>query len=583
MNNLQTLQKWMKKNNVNIFLVNRTDEFLNENIAPYAERLKWISNFSGSAGRAIILQNNAIIFVDERYIIQAHQEINRKYFEIKNIKLYWYWFKNKITSKTLICIDPFLHNNLEIKKIIKKKSKIKFLEKNPIDKLWKLKPSYPKRSAFIHNNKYAGKSISKKLKTIQLILKKKSIDYYLLSSLDSIAWLLNIRGSDVKFTPLIFSYVIIPSKGKVKLFVDKKKIKKIRKKLEKNINFFSINKIREFFFLVSKKSIIGMDEKQTPYYYKMICKKLNKKTIYFSNPCDLPKAQKNNIELIGARKANIRDGVSVTKFLYWLKNKMKIQNTDEIKASRYLYNLRKKNKLFHSLSFDTISAIGKNAALPHYKVTNNSNLSFKKNSIYLFDSGAQYYDGTTDLTRTICIGTPSIEQKDRFTRVLKGHIAVATAKFNKNSKGWSLDRLARKSLQEIGYDYGHGTGHGVGSFLSVHEGPQSITKKNNSSKIGIKEGMILSNEPGFYKKNQYGVRIENLMTVHKKNKNILFFKTISLVPIDIDLIKIELLTKNEIAWINKYHNKVYKTLARKIDPQESKWLKEVTKPIKKNN
>jgi len=297
------------------------------------------------------------------------------------------------------------------------------------------------------------------------------------------------------------------------------------------------------------------------------------------NPCAYPKAQKNSTELSGARNANIRDGLSITRFLYWLKNEMNINKTDEIKAADYLYDLRKKNDLFYSLSFDTISAIDEHAALPHYRVTHETNLSFRDNSVYLVDSGAQYLDGTTDITRTIVIGKPTEEQKDRFTRVLKGHIAIALATFEVKTKGSSLDPLARKSLQDIGCDYDHGTGHGIGSFLSVHEGPQRIAKSQGLSDGEIREGMILSNEPGFYKKEEYGIRTENLIVAYKKTDNTLGFETISWAPIDIDLIDINILSSDEIIWLNNYHQKVYEKLGDKLDMREREWLKKVTSPV----
>ena len=583
MNHLQQIQKWMKSNGIDLFFINRTDEFLSEYIAPYAERLKWISNFSGSAGRTLALQNKALIFIDGRYTLQAHQQVDSRYFTIENIEDYWKLLKKNIETNSTIGIDPSLHSNSEIKKIEKlvkeNRSSIKYLSKNPIDILWKDQPSYPKSEAFILEEQYSGKSSISKFQEIQSVLESSFVDYYILTSLDSIAWLLNIRGNDILYTPLILSFAIIPRSGKIELFVDEYKIKKIKKKIQNIVNINSFRSIYNFLSIINKNKVVGMDEERTAYIFKKICKDNNIITNYLSDPCVYPRAQKNSVELSGARNANMRDGLSITKFLYWLKNEMIIDKTDEIKAADYLCDLRKTNDLFYSLSFDTISAIDEHAALPHYKVTHESNLSFRNNSIYLVDSGAQYLDGTTDITRTIILGKPIKEQQDRFTRVLKGHIAIALATFKINTKGSTLDPLARKSLQSIGCDYDHGTGHGVGSFLSVHEGPQRISKKKELNNGEIKEGMILSNEPGFYKKEEYGIRTENLIVAYKKTNNTLGFETISWAPIDIDLIDVSLLTIQEKNWLNNYHETVYLNLHQKLNSNETKWLHEVTKPL----
>jgi Xaa-Pro aminopeptidase len=582
MNNLQKIQNYLKENNISLFIVNRTDEFLNEYIAPYAERLEWISNFSGSAGRAIIQQDKASIFIDGRYTFQAHKQVDGQYYNIEHQKDYWKCLENNFEINSNIGIDPTLHSNSEIRKIEelakKKKSFVNYLEKNPIDNVWNDQPPYPQSQAFIHEEKYAGKSFLDKLHNLQSILESSSIDHYILTSLDSIAWLLNIRGNDILHIPLILSFAIVPRSGKIELFVDDGKIANIKKKLQDIVNFHSFNDIEDYLITINN-SVIGMDEDRTAYNFSKICNNNNLSIKYLPDPCAYPKAQKNSTELSGARNANIRDGLSITRFLYWLKNEMDINKTDEIKAADYLYGLRQNNDLFYSLSFDTISAIDEHAALPHYRVTHETNLSFRDNSVYLVDSGAQYFDGTTDITRTIILGKPTEEQKDRFTRVLKGHIAIASATFEVKTEGSTLDPLARKSLQDIGCDYDHGTGHGIGSFLSVHEGPQRIAKSQGLSDGEIREGMILSNEPGFYKKEEYGIRTENLIVTCKKSDNTLEFETISWAPIDIDLIDINILSLDEIIWLNNYHQKVYEKLSDKLDMGEREWLKKVTRPL----
>jgi len=583
MSNLSLLQKWLKENNIDVFIVPRTDEFLSEYIASYAERLKWVSNFSGSAGYAIIMQDTAVIFVDGRYTEQVKQQVNKNDFVIEHFNNFSLWLKKNLHNKLRIGIDPFLHskNNLTVllRALNIKDKAIIYLKNNPIDLLWKEQPARPNSKAFIHKLSYSGKRIVSKIKEIKKILKSNDCDYYILTALDSIAWLLNLRGDDVLYFPINLAYVIITPDKKVELFIDKKKISSIRNDLAINVNFNDFEKINYFILNIPKQKTIGIDKIKTPIFFENICKRGGLKFKYINDPCLYPKAQKNKIELNGARLANLRDGISMTKFLYWLKNEMIIKDTNEIIASQKLFSFRKNNELFYSLSFDTISAIGKHAALPHYHVTKQSNQQFQNNSIYLVDSGAQYFDGTTDITRTIIIGQPTIEHKDRFTRVLKGHIALASINFKIGTKGSTLDSLARKSLQEIGCDYDHGTGHGIGSFLCVHEGPQRIAKSQKLSNNQIKENMILSNEPGFYQKNQYGIRIENLVITKKNKNNNLFFETITLAPIDTNLLEIRLLTKKELLWINKYHQRVYDKLSNHLTIVEKKWLRKVTQPI----
>ena len=578
----------MKENKIDVFIINRTDEFLNEYIASYAERLNWISNFSGSSGRAIIETDNAFIFVDGRYTNQANQEVNKTYFDIKHIESYWNHIQNYSNSSKKILIDPSLHSINEVQRIknIFQDSSIKldFLQKNPIDQFWSEQPDYPNASAFLQSEKYSGENFKDKIKKIQNNIQSNFIDFYILSSLDSIAWLLNIRGDDLQYTPLLFCYAIIPNRGKIELFVDKEKIEEISNKIIDSVNFHSFDKIETYINNINNinnKKIIGMDEKTTPYILYDICKNRGLTISFYEDPCLYPKAIKNKTELDGARKANLRDGVSISKFLYWLKNEIEVDEIDELKAADYLLNLRKKNQLFHSPSFETVSAVGSNAALPHYRVNEESNKKFQNNSLYLVDSGAQYRDGTTDITRTIIIGKPTQEQKDRFTRVLKGHIAVAEARFLINAKSSEIDFLARKSLKEINCDYDHGTGHGIGSFLSVHEGPQRITKSSNSNNGVIKQGMILSNEPGFYKEGEYGIRIENLVICHTNNKNHLYFETISWAPIERDLIDNSMLSEKEIFWLNDYHREVYEKIGPYINKKELEWLANVTSPLSK--
>tara|TARA_Y100000590_G_scaffold467363_1_gene645997 strand:+ start:1039 stop:2793 length:1755 start_codon:yes stop_codon:yes gene_type:complete len=584
MSNIVKFQNYLKKNNYDYFFINRTDEFLNEYIAPYAERLKWLTGFSGSAGRAIISKSSTLLFVDGRYTFQSKKEVNGKEVTIKHLNDYWQNV-NKLTKlKVRIALDNRLHSINEIYKLEnlfrKSQSSIVYLNDNPIDELWIKKPAYPNSKIFDHPLRFSGKSRNKKINNFQSYLRKKNINYYILSSLDSIAWLLNIRGNDIEHTPLAFAYLLIPNKGKLILFCS---INKIEKNLFNQIKNLCILKkfkdIEEVFKGFSQSKLVGMDYNNTPNYFKDLSNKNGLLTRNLTNPIIVLKAIKNVIELRGAKKANIRDGVSIVKFIYWLKKIKDLSQVTELKVAKYLYKLRKKNKLFYSLSFDTISAVGHHSALPHYRVTKNTDIKLKKNNIYLVDSGGQYKDGTTDITRTIILGNSDEEKKDRFTRVLKGHIAIATHYFKFGTKGSDIDYLARKSLSEINCDYDHGTGHGIGSFLNVHEGPQRIAKKSEIKSEKIMKGMIISNEPGYYKENHYGIRIENLLTVKRKNLNKLQFETISFAPIDRDLINKNLLSHKEILWLNKYHSKVYRKIHPYLSSAEKLWLKQVTKAI----
>ena len=585
LSSLINLQTKLKENSIDILVINRSDEFLNEYIAPYAERLKFITNFSGSAGKAIILQNEAYLYVDGRYTFQAKEQINEEELHTKHLNSFWEDLKEYICkNNSTIAIDPKLHSIKEIQKIqkylINSSSTIKFLHTNIIDTMWINKPTIKYTNIFDHSLKFAGSDRIEKLDKCSKFLHDKNLDHYLVTGLDNIAWLLNIRADDILYTPLVFSYLLLSKKSKSSLYINKEKINdKLKLALEKNINIYSIDNIENIFSSLKKNQTVGLDFSTTTYFFLKLLKKNNIQYKDIANPIILYKAIKNQTEQVGAVNANLRDGVSLTRFIYWLKNEMDLNTTSELSASKYLKSLRVNNDLFHSLSFDAISAFGKNAALPHYRVDEISNTYFNKDNIYLVDSGAQYYDGTTDITRTIIIGKATDEQKDRFTRVLKGHISLSNHIFKKGTTGTEIDYLARESLNEIGCDYDHGTGHGVGSFLSVHEAPQRIARKNMFDSVELLPGMIISNEPGYYKLNDYGIRIENLILVREAQNNLLFFENLSWCPIDRDLINKNLLNEKEVKWLNSYHKNVYNKLNIYLNDNEKKWLKLNTEPL----
>ena len=583
--NLKKLQNLLKEKDIDIFVINRSDEYLNEYISPNAERLNFITNFSGSAGRAIITPTDAFLYVDGRYTFQANTQINAKEIQPKHLNSFWTDLeKILLEAEYKIALDPTLHSIIEIEKVEKmlenSTSQLQLIDKNFVDLIWENQPKTQYTDIFDHPTSFAGQSRREKLDILKKFLDQNVIDHYFVSGLDNIAWLLNLRADDIKYTPLLYSYLLISKNNKHSLYIKETSMPEILKKeIQTLININNIENIGSIFKNINSSESIGLDFNSTTYYFLDLLRKQKINSKNLSNPCILLKAIKNETELDGAKKAHIRDGVSITKYIYWLKNIMDPKSNDEISVANHLENLRRKNELFHSLSFDTISAIDKNAALPHYRVTEEGKSSFSDNNIYLVDSGGQYFDGTTDITRTIILGEATKEQKDRFTRVLKGHIALSNHVFEKGTKGTDIDYLARKSLQEINLDYDHGTGHGIGSFLSVHEAPQRIAKKSMFDSVELLPGMILSNEPGYYKENEYGIRIENLVVIRENNNKKLYFENISWCPIDLDLIDSTMLDQIERHWLNTYHKKVYDTLEMYLENKEKDWLKKVTSAV----
>ena len=578
------IQQKLKEKNIDLLIINRTDEFLNEYIPLDAERLFWATDFSGSAGRAIISQNSSNLFVDGRYTFQAKEQIDDSVISLLHLNDFSKELNNHIDKNKCVALDPKLHSIEEVNKIIKlankNETKLHFTNPNLIDELWTDKPERKYSSIFDHSINYAGIDTSNKVDQFIQELKKYNLDSYFLSSLDSIAWLLNLRGDDILHTPLAFAYLLISVESKPVLYVCIEKLNTdLKIRLSKFLTLEPIEKIENIFNNLTKNLKIGFDYKNTSYFFYNLALNNNHTPSNLQNPCLIPKAIKNDTELEGSRKAHIRDGVSITKFLCWLKNHQSVETENEISVANKLLSFRESNDFFHSISFESISAIGKNAALTHYRADKNNPVALKNNCIYLSDSGGQYYDGTTDITRTIILGEPDREKIDRFTRVLKGHINLSTHTFPKGTKGTDIDYLARKSLQDIDCDYDHGTGHGIGSFLSVHEAPQRISKKSMFPSAELLPGMILSNEPGYYKEGEYGIRIENINIVKEDKENELKFENISWAPIDRDLIDPDMLNDKELDWINVYHQKVYENLSKFLTQEEQLWLQEVTMPL----
>ncbi len=575
------LRNLLKKKDCNYYLLPRTDKFLNEFIPEEEERVKRLTGFTGSFAFVIISLKHNVIFTDGRYIGQIKEEVDQKNFKIfdVNSKDPISWLKERIKAKEKILVDSWLFTSKNfhyIKKIIEKRGCEILLSKEIfIDKIWKKKNKINSK-IFIREKKYSGISFKSKIKNVTKILNKKKIKNFFFSSSESISWLLNIRSNHIKYTPVVLSFLLLNQDEK-SYFFGKKNVN-LEKYLGSNFYIFNISDLKKVLinFSITNKEIY-LDPNKTAYFIEDFFKTIGVNVKYSEDPCANLKIIKNTTEIKGSKDSHIRDGISICKFLFWLEEEIKKnKEITELTTSKKLYEFRKRNKLFRGLSFETISGFGSNSSIIHYRVSKKTNKILKKNNLYLFDSGAQYLDGTTDVTRTISIGgNPTSEQKDVFTRVLKGNIELNNYNFNETTKGKVLDRIARKYLKKKKYDYPHGTGHGIGNYLSVHEGPISISKKSETK---FKKGMMLTNEPGFYKINHYGVRIENVLLVVRKKKN-LGFEVLTFVPIDTRLIDSKLLNIQEKKWINRYHNKVFQTINKFLNKNEVKWLKEKTLPI----
>ena len=559
-NRIKKLRDKFDKLNIDGYVVPKNDEFFSE--YSKKDRLKFISNFSGSAGYAIILKNKNLLFVDGRYTIQAQIE-SKKNFKIVEYKkiLNCSLFKNLTLG-----LDPKFFTSHQIKNFFNAHNKIKIIEDNLIDQISK-KPKNEDKPFFTLEKKIVGQNFDSKLKKIIKFLKKKKSKYIFISAPENVAWLLNIRGFDNPNSPIPNCHILVNDKKKLYFISNRKKsVNLIKKKILNSKQIINPKNFKNLIDKLNDKKKILIDIKTCSIFYeKILMKKF--KIIKCEDPIYALKSIKNKTEINHMIDSHIADGVALTKFLYWIKiiNRKKIS---EYQAQNKLESFRKKNKNYLYPSFNTISGAGSNGAIVHYRATRKKSKIIDKKDIFLCDSGGQYKYGTTDVTRTICFSRPKKLIKNIYTKVLKGHIAVANTNLNLCNTGKRIDERARKFLKNDGLDYQHGTGHGVGFFLNVHEGPQSISKSNN---IKISEGMILSNEPGYYKKGKFGIRIENLVFVKKKKKKI-FFENLTLSPIDKDLINFKLLSTDEKNYLFKYHMSIFSKLSPFLNEGEKKWL-----------
>ena len=547
------------KYNIEGYVVPKNDNFFSEYVSH--DRLNIISNFTGSAGFAIIFKNKNYLFVDGRYTLQAKKESGKNF---KIIEFPQFLPKNLFKNITL-GYDPTLFTRLQLQYFFGNKIKLIPINENLVDLLRKPKNTNFGQYYFLPKI-VAGKSQKYKISLVSNIIKKNKSDYLFISAPENVSWLLNIRGSDVPFSPIINCNCLVGKNKKILLIGKKNKFKKLLKKKlisknqiidPKNL-IYLFEKLKGKNFIIDKKTCSVFNE-------KLIAKKFHIKTR--EDPCYLLKAKKNSAEISNMIKSHVEDGVALTKFIFWMKNN-KHQSLTELDAEKMLERFRKQNKSYLYPSFNTIAGSGPNGAIVHYRAKKKTNRKIKSRDIFLCDSGGQYKYGTTDVTRTMCFSKPPKKIKKIFTLVLKGHIAVVTSDLNKNQRGYQLDIRARKFLKEKGFDFKHGTGHGVGFFSNVHEGPQSISKYN---KVKLTEGMILSNEPGYYSEGKFGIRIENLIFI-KKLKRKLFFENLTLAPIDKDLIEYKMLTKKEKDYVFRYHLNVYSKLSSFLSLKEKKWL-----------
>ena len=589
------LQNYLKKVQLTGFIIPLSDEYQSEYVAKHSQRLAWLTGFTGSAGTALVLRNKAAIFVDGRYTIQARNEVNTDLYEIIHLSEISpsSWIKKMMKEKEVLGYDPWLHTVQNIARLQKVcdtvNIKFRATKSNPVDKIWKDQPQQP-ITPIIHLAKnLTGLTSQEKRKKISEILKRKKIEVFVMTSPDSIAWLANIRGADVPYTPFSLGYAIFYDDCSLDIFNDPRKFTdKVLSKMGSDLNIFPHqNFLPTLSKLGDKKINIGIDYNSTSQIIYETLRRAGSKLSHIDDPCQLEKATKTKVELEGMRKAHIRDGIALAKFLFWIDKYSKSGDLTELNVADKLEGFRREGDKIQGLSFPTISGSGSNGAIVHYRVSEKSSKKLQQNSLYLVDSGAQYIDGTTDVTRTLAIGTTSLEMKKNFTRVLKGHIALAKVIFPEGTSGSQLDVLARSSLWERGLDYDHGTGHGVGSYLSVHEGPQRISKAPNN--VELKPGMVISNEPGYYKAGKYGIRIENLVAVRKAKSsltglksdlnNFLCFETLTLAPIDRSLILKSLLNREDIQWLNNYHKTVRNTLQPLVGKELKEWLQKATENI----
>lgn len=589
-NRLAAIRSELASANLDAFIIPRADEYLGEYVPEHNERLYWATDFTGSAGMAIVLKDNAAIFTDGRYTVQVRLQVDANLFSYESLTdtPQIEWLCDTLPAGARVGFDARLHTLawFENAKATLAKAQIELVavEQNPIDKHWQNRPAPSSAAITLFSNDSAGKTSLQKRTEIGALVKKAGADVALIAALDSFCWLLNIRGNNVPRLPVVLGCALLHANGDMQLFTDLSKLPEgIEEHVGTGVSFNSEAALADTLASLQGVKLLA-DPNSANAWAQNLARDAGAKLIAGIDPVSLPKAQKNTAELAGMRASHIRDGVAVSRFLAWLDAEVAANRLhDEATLADKLESFRLEDPQYREPSFDTISAAGANAAMCHYNHNNGTPAMMTMNSIYLVDSGAQYLDGTTDVTRTIAIGEVSDEQKKMVTLVLKGHIALDQARYPKGTTGQQLDAFARQYLWQHGFDYDHGTGHGVGHFLSVHEGPQRIGKNLNA--IALMPGMVLSNEPGYYRADSFGIRLENLVVVQHcealkgAEREMYEFDALTLIPMDARLIDKNLLTQGEINWFNAYHQKVFNILSPLMSGSELEWLTKATQAI----
>ncbi|EGQ7815713.1 aminopeptidase P family protein [Vibrio parahaemolyticus] len=585
---VNAIREWLAQHNIDALLIPHEDEYLGEYVPAHNERLHWLTGFTGSAGAAVITQDKAAIFVDGRYTVQVTKQVPSELFEYRHLieEPALDWIQDNLTSNASVAIDPRMHSSAWLDMAQAKlagKLELNILSSNTIDALWHDRPAPVVSDVRLMPTEAVGQSSESKRKEIAQLVAKAGADSAVITALDSICWLLNVRGLDVSRLPVLLSHAILHADSSVEYFLDPARLPaEFAAHVGTGVTVHHPEALQSRLEAMSGKKVL-LDPAISNAWFKLVLQNAGASVIAAADPCLMPKAAKNEVEIAGMKACHIRDGVAMSKFLCWLDAEVAAGNLhDEATLADRLEAFRKEDPTLMDLSFDTISAAGGNAAMCHYNHENQPEPGkLELNTLYLVDSGGQYLDGTTDITRTIAIGQPSAEMIKQFTLALKGHIGVARARFPKGTRGYQIDTLARQHLWAEGYDYDHGTGHGVGHFLSVHEGPASISKKQID--VPLTEGMVLSNEPGYYRADAFGIRIENLELVVETPTNgdfpVLSFESLTRCPIDKRNINVDMLTRPELAWLNDYHQKVWEQISPLVDGEVKEWLREATLPL----
>ena len=586
---LAALRAELTKRGLDGFVVPHSDEHQGEYLPASAERLAWLTSFTGSAGAAVVLKDKAAVFVDGRYTLQVRAQTDTSLFEPRDLVAEGPqgWIPDHLPEGAKLGFDPWLSTANAVAGLRHAAERaggtLVACTPNPIDVVWSDRPSPPMDQAVPHALNLAGEESGAKRARVAASLKKAHADAAVLTLCDSVCWLFNIRGSDVPHTPFVLAFAILHTDGSADLFLDEaKRSPELAAHLGDGVRLAAAADFAAALDALKEKTVLVDPATAAAAIFDRL-NKAGAKVKQAADPCQLPKACKNPLELEGTRKAHIRDGAALSRFLSWFAREAPNGALTEIAAAEALEGFRRATNYLSDLSFDSISGAGAHGAIVHYRVTRSTNAPINNNEMFLIDSGAQYPDGTTDVTRTVIVGAPTAEMRDRFTRVLKGHIALATARFPEGTIGMQLDSFARRPLWDAGLDYDHGTGHGVGSYLSVHEGPQNISKRPVGQPL--LPGMICSNEPGYYKTGEYGIRIENLVVVTEPKpmpdgeRPMMGFETITLAPIDLNLVEPGLLTDGERVWLNAYHARVLETLRPLVDEETRAWLEQATRAV----